>query len=274
MPVFKLTLAYDGAGLVGWQRQAAGTSVQQLLEDAVAILAGRRVAVVGAGRTDAGVHALGQVASLDLERQMDGSVVVRALNAHLPPHVRVLSAVEVPSGFHARFDARSKTYRYRIWNADVLSPFEQGHSWHVPAPRLDVSAMADAAQLVIGRHDFSSFQASGTENDDAEREVFESRVSAVSDWMSKVKSAAVPAPHELITYEVRGDGFLRHMVRTLVGSLVDVGRGARRPAWLGEVLASRDRTRAGRTAPACGLFLVDVQYEASGGRGELAAGRK
>jgi tRNA pseudouridine38-40 synthase len=248
MATFKLTLAYDGTPYVGWQRQAAGTSVQGLLEAALTELDGRAVIVTGAGRTDAGVHALGQVAAASLQRAIDGATVVRALNARLPDTVRVLQAVEVAPDFHPRFIARSKTYRYRMWNADVLDPFERAYAWHLPAPPLDVDAMAAAAALLEGRHDFAGFQAAGAVTRTTERVLFSSCVDAKEGG-------------QLITYEVRGNGFLRHMVRNIVGSVVEVGRGRRRSEWVGEVLASRDRAQAGPTAPAHGLFLVRVEYE-------------
>jgi len=253
VPGFKLTIAYDGTGLVGWQRQPSGTSVQGLLEEALAALDGRPVTVTGAGRTDAGVHALGQVASISLERTIDARSVLRAVNARLPPLVRVLDAVEVPAAFHARFDARAKTYRYRIWNSEVLIPFERPYAWHVPV-RLDVPAMAAAAGRLAGRHDFAAFQAVGSDPLTTERTLFESTVRAVS---SNVGGAS-PG---LIVYEVRGDGFLRHMVRGIVGTLVEIGRGRQREEWIDEVLRGRDRSRAGRTAPPEGLFLVGVEYE-------------
>src|SRR5678815_2005882 len=141
MPTFRMTVAYDGTGLVGWQRQAHGDSVQGLLETACAELNGSPVAVVGAGRTDAGVHALGQAAAVTIARDIDARSFVAAVNFRLPAAIRVLTAVEVPATFHARFDARSKTYRYRIWNGSVLNPFERGYVWHVPGPALDVNAM-------------------------------------------------------------------------------------------------------------------------------------
>ena len=150
MKTFKITLAYDGTGFVGWQRQAAGVSVQGLLEDALRELDGRDVAVAGAGRTDAGVHALGQVASFSLARVIAPHVLVRALNARLPDQVRALSAVEVPAGFHARFGARTKMYRYRVWNAERLNPFERQYAWHVMGG-LDVDQM-DAAATSCCRH--------------------------------------------------------------------------------------------------------------------------
>lgn len=250
MPHFKLTLAYDGTAFVGWQRQASGASIQGLLEHALSAFDGRLVTVAGAGRTDAGVHALGQVASATLTRVTDAATVVRAANARLPPAVRVLEAVEVAPSFHARFASTSKIYRYRLWNSDVLSPFERSYVWHVPAPMLNVDAMSAASAVLEGAHDFSAFQAAGAETHTARRTVFSSRVSRGSG----------PSP-SLITYEICGDGFLRHMVRTIVGSLVDVGRGRRAPAWMDEVLASKSRARAGETAPASGLFLVRVSYE-------------
>ena len=239
MPTFRMTVAYDGTGLVGWQRQATGGSVQGLLEAACAELNGDAVAVTGAGRTDAGVHATGQVASVTLTRDID----VRAL----------VAAVEVSEAFHARFQARSKTYRYRIWNGSVLSPFERAYAWHVPAPVLDTAAMDAAARLLEGRHDFAAFQGAGSDTPTTERVVFSSRV--------RSEPPAVATDAALITYEVSGSGFLRYMVRTIAGTLVDVGRGSRAPGWVLDVLRSRERGRAGPTAPAEGLFLTSVSYE-------------
>jgi tRNA pseudouridine38-40 synthase len=254
VPIFKLTIAYDGTGFVGWQRQASGTSIQGLLEDALRELDGRPVDVAGAGRTDAGVHALGQVASVSLERPIDSRTLMRAVNARLPPSVRIVDATDAPPGFHARFDARSKVYRYRIWNHAVMSPFERAYAWHVPAPRLDVPAMKAAAKLLEGRHDFAAFQAAGTDTRTTEREVFSSRVREGS-------SPALPVPTRgLVTYEISGDGFLRHMVRAIAGTLVEVGSGRRAVDWVGEALRSRARAAAGPTAPAEGLFLVSLDY--------------
>jgi tRNA pseudouridine(38-40) synthase len=159
---FKLTIAYEGTDFIGWQRQATGTSIQGLLEDALSELDGRPVAVTGAGRTDAGVHARGQVATAALDRDIDVASVVRAVNIRLPQSVRILDASLAPEGFHARFDARLKTYRYRIWNADVMSPFERSFAWHVPMP-LDTEAMNDAAGMLRGTHDFASFQGTGSD---------------------------------------------------------------------------------------------------------------
>ena len=246
MPTFKITIAYDGTGFVGWQRQAEGTSIQGLLEVALAELAAGPVTVMGAGRTDAGVHAIGQVASFSLDRDIPPSTVLRAMNARLPPAVRVMAAEAVAPDFHARFGARSKTYRYRMWNADVLDPFERAYAWHLPGP-LDIERMARAARLLQGRHDFAAFQAAGAATHSTERHV---------------TSSAIAAARGLVTYEVIGGGFLRHMVRNIVGSLVEVGRGRADEVWIERVLASRDRTLAGPTAPAEGLFLVRVDYAA------------
>jgi tRNA pseudouridine38-40 synthase len=244
MPTYKITLAYDGTDYVGWQRQAAGTSIQGLLEDALREFGDGDVAVAGAGRTDAGVHALAQVATFALVRAVPADVMVRALNAKLPEAVRITSAVEVPASFHARFDACAKTYRYRIWNGDVMPPFERCYAWHVPGA-LNVAAMQRAAALLRGEHDFAAFQSAGSD---------------VATTVRTLSSSALAADGALLVYEATADGFLRHMVRAIVGSLVEIGRGRKAPDWLTRVLASRDRSAAGRTAPACGLFLVAVEY--------------
>ena len=276
MPTFKIVLAYDGTGFVGWQRQAAGTSIQGLLEDALRELDQRDVAVSGAGRTDAGVHALGQVAGFSLERTIAPEALIRAVNRRLPDTVRVLSAVEVSPAFHARFGARSKTYRYRIWNGDVMSPFERAYAWHVPGP-LAVEPMIAAARVLEGTHDFASFQATGGERLTTERLVFSSRVGvALRPCLTAPEGARAnlsgtgqgAGEGRLIVYEIAGNGFLRHMVRIIVGTLVEIGRGRRPVEWVDEVLASRDRARAGPTAPAEGLILAGVEYEADARRAE------
>jgi tRNA pseudouridine38-40 synthase len=244
MPTFKITVAYDGTDYIGWQRQAAGTSIQGLIEDALREFGDGDVAVSAAGRTDAGVHALAQVASFALVRAIAPDAVVRALNAKLPDAVRVTAAEEVAASFHARFDARRKTYRYRIWNGDVLPPFERRYAWHVPG-RLDVEAMRRAAALVEGEHDFAAFQSAGSD---------------VATTTRRVYASGLVADGALLVYETSANGFLRHMVRALAGSLVEVGRGRETPDWITRVLESRERSAAGRTAPAHGLFLVGVDY--------------
>lgn len=243
----KLTLQYDGTNYVGWQRQDRGMSIQQLLEDAIAPIEGAPVTVHGAGRTDAGVHALAQVASVTLSASIEPAILARALNAELPRDVRVLSVEEVAPEFHARFSATGKVYEYRIVNAAIVSPFIQRYVWHVAAP-LELDAMRDAAKPLAGAHDFAAFQGSG---------------SVVSSTERIVRSIAweggggYDAP---IVMRIEGDGFLRHMVRNIVGTLVEIGIGRWPPSRAAEILASRDRTQAGPTAPAQGLFLVRVDY--------------
>jgi tRNA pseudouridine38-40 synthase len=256
---FSISLAYDGTDFVGWQRQASGRSVQGLLEDALRELDGRDISVTGAGRTDAGVHALGQVASFALERAIEPAVLVRALNARLPDTVRVWSASRVAPTFNARFDARAKRYRYRIFNGPLISPFDRQYAWHVSSS-LDPGAMAEAARRLEGRHDFAAFQGAGSEVATTERTILKSRI--VAETTEDAEGAEEKCGGALMTYDVVADGFLRHMVRTIVGTLVDVGRGRRTPESIDAVLAARDRSAAGPTAPARGLFLVAVKYAA------------
>jgi len=220
-------------------------SIQGLLEDALRELDQRDVTVVGAGRTDAGVHALAQVAAFTLERDIAPDALVRAMNVRLPETVRVGAAEAVAADFHPQFDSTSKQYRYRIWNDYVLSPFERRYAWHVLGD-LDVDAMQRAAKLLEGEHDFAAFQATDSDTKTTVRTIYKSEVRSTKPE---------------IRYEVEGSGFLRHMVRNIVGSLVDIGHGRFPAEWLQEVLASRDRTKAGRAAPPHGLFLVRVNYQ-------------
>lgn len=247
MRTLKLTLEYDGTDFVGWQRQAEGVSVQGLLEDALARFEGAPVTVHGAGRTDAGVHALGQVASATLTSSHSAETVQRAMNAVLPPAVRVLEVVDAAPGFHARFSAAGKLYEYRIVNAPFVSPFLHRYAWHVPM-RLDLAAMREAASVLAGAHDFAAFQAAG---------------SAVSSTIRTVRTLEwEPGEghrHPLVL-RIEGDGFLRHMVRTIAGTMVEIGVGRMAASRMGEILATRDRGQAGPTAPAAGLFLVSVNY--------------
>jgi tRNA pseudouridine38-40 synthase len=259
MTTFRITLAYDGTNYVGWQRQAAGTSIQGLIEHALRELDGRDITVTGAGRTDAGVHALGQVASFSLQRTIEPETLVRALNARLPADVRALSADAAAPDFHARFSARRKTYRYRICNADVLNPFDRHLAWHVTGA-LDVNAMDAAARALEGRHDFAAFAAAGGTTRTTERTVMRSRVIPPERSTADDLPPRVHGGGDLIVYEITGDGFLRHMVRAIAGTLVEIGRGRWPSGEMGEVLASRDRGRAGPTAPPGGLFLVGVEY--------------
>jgi tRNA pseudouridine38-40 synthase len=174
----------------------------------------------------------------------------------------VIAAEQAPPGFHPRFSAHKKTYRYRLWHDEVMSPFEREYAWHVPGP-LDIEAMSAAARLVEGRHDFAAFQAAGSSVATTEREIFSSRIvdcGLRSGDRSAIESAIRSPQSAILTYEVTGSGFLRHMVRIIVGSLVEVGRGRQPVEWIGEVIAARDRTLAGPTAPPHGLFLVTTEY--------------
>jgi tRNA pseudouridine38-40 synthase len=256
MTTFRITLAYDGTNYVGWQRQAAGTSIQGLIEDALCALDDRRVAVVGAGRTDAGVHALGQVASFSLARTIQPDELKRALNGHLPVDVRVIHVETAEPGFHARLNTRAKIYQYRFCDADVVSPFERHYLWHLPGG-LDVDAMDRGARQLEGRHDFLSFQTVGGRVRSTDRTIMRSRVHrlhSVDARPERDTSAGV------VVYEVAGDGFLRHMVRAIAGTLVEIGRGRWPVERMWDVLAARDRKQAGPTAPARGLFLIGVEY--------------
>jgi tRNA pseudouridine38-40 synthase len=247
MRTLKLTIQYDGTEYVGWQRQPGGISIQQLLEDALAPIEHGHVTVHGAGRTDAGVHAAAQVVSATVANGLDAQTMVRALNAVLPLDVRVLTVEEMPDAFHARFDARSKTYEYRVVNAPFVSAFLHRYAWHVPQP-LDVEAMRTAAGALIGKHDFAGFQGAGTPVASTDRTILALDVE---------DGGGFDLP---LVIRITGDGFLRHMVRNIAGTLVEVGVGRWDPWRPLAVLDSRDRSQAGRTAPPQGLFLTHVGY--------------
>lgn len=256
MRTLKLTLAYDGGPYVGWQRQATGVSIQGLLEQAFAPIEPSPVTIVGAGRTDAGVHAHAQVASLTSASRLDPPEMLRALNAALPDTVRVLAVDEAPARFHARFDARAKTYRYRILNAAVASPFEVRQAWHVTHP-LDLHAMQTALDHCRGQHDFAAFQASGSSVQDSVRRILDALLieSAVPGGAATLASRG-----RVLALELRGTGFLRHMVRNIAGTLVEIGRGRWTASDMARIIETGDRGQAGPTAPPHGLFLVDVEY--------------
>ncbi len=256
MRTFKLTVAYDGTAYVGWQRQAAGTSIQGCLEAALGDIGGAAVAVVGAGRTDAGVHAHGQVAGVRLDVRIDPAALARAVNARLPADIRVVDSALAPDAFHARFDAVAKSYRYRLLHGPVMSPFLRRYAWHV-RERLDVEAMTAAGRVLIGEHDFAAFQATGSTVRTTVRTLFDLTVRRASPdaW-----TAADAGGADMTVIDVRGSGFLRHMVRTIVGTLVEVGRGRRGAGEVEQALRGADRSAAGPTAPPRGLFLTAVAY--------------
>jgi len=248
MRTIKLTLAYDGTAYAGWQIQSQGRTVQEVIESTLAKITREPVRVTASGRTDAGVHALGQVVGFRTECRLPVEVFLRALNAALPRAIAVLEAAEAPEGFHATLHAKRKRYRYLIYDGPVRDVFRLRTAWHGPRD-LDVEAMHRAAQALRGTHDFSSFETHGSERKTSVRTVFD----------ISVRRGDEGDPH-LVAIEVEADGFLYNMVRTIVGTLVKVGRHARSEAWVAEVLAATDRRAAGPTAPPQGLFLMRVEY--------------
>lgn len=246
MTNFRFTLEYDGTNFEGWQIQAPGQrTAQGCLRDALTKIAGEPVTCMGSGRTDAGVHAEGQVASSRFATRLDTDELRRALNANLPDDMVVLSVAAVPDDFDARRNARSKHYRYRVWNHPLRSPLRAGRSWWVRG-LVDVGGIRAALPTVLGEHDFTSFQGSGSAVRTPVREVFRAEVSE-------------PGGAE-IQFDFEANGFLRYMVRNLVGTAVEIGLGRRDPGDLAQILAARDRTLAGARAPAQGLTLVSVDY--------------
>jgi tRNA pseudouridine38-40 synthase len=248
MRALKLTVAYDGTEYSGWQVQPGQRTLQSTLERAFKRITGQPVRVVASGRTDAGVHALGQVVSCSIDSRLDADQLHRALNANLPPDVRILRVVHAPDGFHAIRDALRKRYRYVIQDGSIPDVFRRRYCWFLPE-RLDHCAMHRAAQSLVGTHDFSSFEASGAE-----------RASSVRTVLQLAVTRGELGLGSLLSIEIEADGFLYNMVRNIVGTLVDVGRGSQPEHWPAQVLAARDRRQAGRTAPARGLFLVRVDY--------------
>ena len=245
--IIKLTIAYDGTAYAGWQRQTGVDTVQARLEAALAEIEGRAVTVHGAGRTDAGVHAWGQVASFKLEHGIDTHSLSLALNTKLPDDIRIREVRTMPASFHARFLARRKSYRYRINRTPVANPMERRFAWHV-ADVLDLGAMREAGAILIGQHDFAAFQTAATD-------------ATVRTTVRTVFGFSIgPEADDIVMIEVVGDGFLRYMVRTIVGTLVEVGLGRRSVGDMAEILTSRTRDRAGQTAPPRGLFLMSVDY--------------
>lgn len=269
MTYWKLTLSYDGTNFYGWQVQPGRPTVQGLLAAAIEQVAGERVLPQGSGRTDAGVHALGQVTSFGLEAPIPAENLLRALNRALPRSIRVLEASVVSEGFHARHRAVRKSYEYRIFerraqmgskNAEgesICPPFVAPFVWDCPWP-LQIEPMMKSAAMLCGTHDFSSFAAS--DPDAAQRE----EGAPGPNPLKTIVASSVLREEGLLLYRVTGTGFLHHMVRNIVGTLVEVGRGSLKVEEIPRILALRDRSAAGPTAPAQGLFLVSVEYGQGG----------
>jgi tRNA pseudouridine38-40 synthase len=246
----KLILSYDGSEFSGWQVQPDAATIQGALTSAIGRITGEKVLPQGSGRTDAGVHALAQVATFTTESNVPAANFVKALNDILPSSIRILEVCEVPSEFHARKSAKSKTYRYRMLRAPICSPFIARYVWHFPYP-LNEGAITTAATAVLGEHDFTSFAAVDPERGRDEAEASNVRTIMTSHWTREADE---------FIYTVRGSGFLHHMVRNLVGTFVLVGKGTLSVEDLPRILAARDRSAAGPTAPASGLCLIEVEY--------------
>jgi len=255
MQNLKLTIAYDGADFHGWQLQPGLPTIQGALQDALRQITQEPITIHGASRTDAGVHALGQVAHFKTHSTLDAQEIQRGMNALLPPSVRVVAAQQVGQDFHSRWLAQGKTYRYRIYRGEVLPPFDHRRAFHYPWP-LDEAAMSAAARAFEGQHDFTSFAAStGSEEDDKDR-----------DMQRVIHSSEIVRDHERererdeIAYVVRGRSFLRYMVRKIVGTLIEVGKGRLAPGDIPLIFEARDRSRSGPTVPPEGLYLVSLEY--------------
>lgn len=276
---FKLTVAYDGTNYFGWQAQADKATVQVTLEAAVERITGEKVRINASGRTDTGVHALGQVACFQAETNLDPTALQKALNAVLPDDIAVRDVCEVPADFHPRYSAKRKRYRYLIYDGAVRDVFARRWSWHYKLGRLDAEAMQRAALPLLGKHDFTSFESSGAKRKTSVRTVFSLSIQrgrgvAKGDFLLSQNDCAADdalgfsfnmasKPEDWIVLDIEADGFLYNMVRAILGTLVEVGRGARSESWPGEVLLAADRRTAGPTAPPQGLFLVEVTYDAS-----------
>jgi tRNA pseudouridine38-40 synthase len=241
----RMVVQYDGTDYSGWQRQANGPTVQQTLEEALAEMTGATPGVRGAGRTDAGVHALGQVAHFDTEANIPARGFRLGLNSILPRTIAVVSVEEAAPDFDSRFAAKRKLYRYQVWNAETRQPLLDRYAWHMIRP-LDVARMREAAAVLVGRHDFASFRAADCERKTTVRNLY--RVGILEEG-------------PLVSIEVEGDGFLKNMVRILAGTLLYVGHGKLDAHDVAHLLVAPDRTAAGPTAPAKGLTLVRVDYE-------------
>ncbi len=242
---YLLTISYDGRRYCGYQKQKNGLSVQEVLTEAAQNLFGEKAKITGCSRTDSGVHALGFKATLECQdTSIKAEKIAVAMNSRLPEDIAVTSSCEVPDDFHPRYSVKEKEYRYVIHCAPVRDPFLQGRAYHCPR-KLNVPLMDNAAQSLVGTHDFKAFMATGSKIEDTIRTVF---------------SCSVTENGDTVTVSVRGDGFLYNMVRIIVGTLIAVSDGKISPDEIADIIASKDRKRAGATAPAHGLYLYDVKY--------------
>jgi tRNA pseudouridine38-40 synthase len=251
----KLTLQYDGTEYSGWQVQSNGDTVQGLLEDALAEITGGPIRVTGAGRTDAGVHALEQVAAFSTESDHAPGVFRRALNAKLPDDIRVIDSEEAPEDFHPRYSARNKTYSYLISHPGTYAVFMKRYSW-CTSYALNCDAMKQGAEYLTGKHDFSSFRASGCSSKHPVRDIIDLHIRK----LDAVDFMGFRFNMQLIKISITANAFLRHMARNVVGTLVEIGRGKIPPEQMKTILEAKDRRVAGKTAPACGLFLERIEY--------------
>ncbi len=245
MKTIRFTVTYDGTNYKGWQVQKNDPTIQGIIEEKLGIILNQPIRVTGSGRTDAGVHAIMQVAHFCTDSQIDIGILHKGLNSLLPPDIVIKEMSLADNDFHARYSAKSRVYKYLIWNGDIPSPFYARYSWHVHY-RLDKMAMKQAAEILLGLHDFTSFQGVGSVCHTSEREV--------------KRSTLVGHPRRWFVFTIEASAFLRHMVRNIVGTLIEVGRGSMSIDEFRDVLEARDRSVAGITAPPQGLFLKEVKY--------------
>lgn len=244
MPTIKLTIEYDGTAYAGWQRQPNHTTIQAVLEEALFKITQKHITVIGAGRTDSGVHALGQVASFHSDKNLTATQWAPAINSYLPNDITMLSSEHVPENFHARFSAKGKAYDYRINVRPYRPAIDRQRTWHFPRA-LDIKAMRQAMSGFVGTHDFTSFRGPRSQT---------------SNPFCTISDLSLCSDSESMTIRIEGDRFLKQMVRTIIGTLIEVGQHKRNAKTIQDILQAKDRRAAGRTAPAHGLYLVQVRY--------------
>lgn len=252
MKRIKLIISYAGTNYVGWQRQQNGLSIQQILEEKIENILNEKVGCIASGRTDAGVHALGQTVHFDCTKPIPLEGLIKVLNSSLPDDISIVDAINVSGDFHAKNSTRKKTYRYLIYESEFKSPLLDKRAWHVKG-NLNIRSMKNAAKYLKGKHDYECFRAAGCGAKDAIRKIEKIK-------FSEVKSSLFFNTGKIYYIEFTGDGFVRHMIRNIVGTLVEIGKGRFDAKDVREMLNSRDRSKAGICAPACGLYLAKVYY--------------